>query len=251
MSKLSQKIARAGRFESAPMGFGMAVNRKSEPTMLLGVRLPASESNRLKELAGKGVDLALLDNAKPGQKLAGTGELVAGAFITEGDSETAAAFREAGIDFLAVDPAAVSAAIIDDEQLGFVLPVPPDASDTDLRILETLPLDALLVAAPAGAFTLQQYLALRRIAMLVQKPLLVEIHGQINGSQLKSLREAGVAGVLLVDNATDQAVAALRQAIDSLPSRRRRRTEHADALLPRLGQPPALEESEEPEDRRL
>jgi len=246
MSKLSQRISRVARYESGPLGFGAIANRKSEQTMLLVVRLAANDARRIADLAKVGVDIALIDS--PGtQKLPDAGELIAGGVITSGDSTIAASLREAGFDFLVLEPESVQADVLQDEQLGFVFAMSPAAEDSELRLLESLTLDALLLPAVKAPLTVKQQLELRRVALLAHKPLLVTLPDVIAGPQLRSLRDSGVIGVV-VDGKADKTIAGVRKAIDEMPPRRQRREERTTALLPSMGFRSAPEEHDDEDD---
>ena len=242
MSKLSQKISRVGRFDSAPLGFGAMASPKSESTMLLVARLAASESKRLGDLAKAGVDVALIDSPSA-QKLPDAGDLIVGAVLSSGDGALAAGLREAGYDFLCIDPNSVQADVLLEEQLGFMFPADPAAEDSELRLLETLNLDAVLLPAVNGPLTVRQQLSLRRVALLTRKPMLVAVSDVLEGNQLRGLRDSGTVG-LVVDGKADKTVAAMRKAIDELPARRRRREDRQSALVPAMG----LRQSTEPEE---
>ncbi len=154
-----------------------------------------------------------------------------------------AGIKEVGLDFVVFDSAASAAEALLDEQLGYVLALPQDITDTDLRLLESLPLDALLVP-PQEFLTVQGSLALRRFSVLSRMPLLMAIQPSVSAGQLRSLCEAGVVG-LVIDGSAGRAVADLRRTIDSLPPPGRRREERAEAILPTAAIAAAAAEEEE------
>ncbi|MEE8369583.1 MAG: hypothetical protein V3S00_02300, partial [Dehalococcoidia bacterium] len=155
--------------------------------------------------------------------------------------------REAGADFVVVEWPSVSAEVLLEEGIGLVLALGQDVSDTTLRLLADLPLDALVVPAPAAPLTLARLLEVRRLAALSRTTLLMEIGEEIGASRLQALRDAGVAGVILAAGAQDR-LPGLREAIDALPARGRRREERADAVLPAQGSVAEGEEEEGEEE---
>lgn len=243
MSKLSQKISKVARFDSAPLGFGAMTSRKSEPTMLLVARLAASESKRLGDLAKAGVDVALIDSPSA-QKLPAAGEIIVGAVLSNGDGVLAASLREAGYDFLCIDPNSVQADVLLEEQLGFMFPADPAAEDSELRLMETLSLDAVLLSAVTSSLTVRQQLSLRRVALMTHKPMLVAVSDVLEGNHLRGLRDSGTVGIV-VDGKADKTVAAMRKAIDELPARRRRREDRQSAIVPAMGLHPSSESDED------
>ena len=217
------------------MGFG-AIARKLSPTMLLLARLPASEAKRLTQAAQQGLDAVLFDagsfsDLKDEPKNAG--ELPVGAMLSSVRGDDAKAFAEAGIDFLAFDSASTPADLLLDEKLGFVLALTGEPSDSELRVLEGLPLDALLAPPLSTTLTVSTQLGLRRLAFFSQRPLLLEVPPDIPSSQLQSLREAGVIGVLVDGKSAWGNLPEIRARIDGLPVRRPRRVDRPDAILPR------------------
>jgi hypothetical protein len=133
-----------------------------------------------------------------------------------------------------------------EEGVGLVLNMGTDAGDTELRVLAGLPLDALEVPAVGEPLTLRGMLELRRLSLLSQTPLLVEVEPQTDATRLQALREAGAIGVILDGKHADK-LGALREAVLSLPPKGRRREERTEAVLPSLTAAPAEEEEEEPE----
>ena len=91
-----------------------------------------------------------------------------------------------------------------EEKTGLVLTVDRDAGDTELRALAGLSLDALDVGPLGEPFTLRRLMGLRRVSLLAQTPLLVDVPAGIEASRLEALREAGVAGVVLDGRSADK-----------------------------------------------
>jgi hypothetical protein len=232
MSKLSQRIRKATRSETPPVGFGLNARRQSTPTMLLLASLRTDQTDKAREALGRGADVLLFEGdakALPG-KLKDLGDVSVGLRLSGLQAATVTELREAGLDFAIFDAEAAADALLD-EQFGYVLALPQDPTDTDLRIVESLPLDALLVPPPQGSLTVQGQLAVRRFFVLSRTPLLVEVQPDLSEGELNCLRDAGVAGVIL-DGRSDQALANLRRTIDGLPPPGRRREERAEAILP-------------------
>ncbi|MBI1886253.1 MAG: hypothetical protein HYS09_08095 [Chloroflexi bacterium] len=249
MSKLSQRIRKAVRVEAAPMGFGVSAARKPGPTMLLLARLPADDAKRLKEAAEKGADAVLFDGGDASRlKLRDNTDILWGALVPEARADTVGRLKEAGADFLAFAPEGTGADVLLDEQLGFVLAVNSDLSDAALRVLEGLPLDALLLPRLDSPLTVRRQLDLRRLYLLSRTPLLVEVPPDVEASQLRVLRESGVAGVVVDGKSGWNRLQSVRAAIDGLPpGRGRPREERAEAILP-AAVAAAVPEEEEEED---
>jgi hypothetical protein len=257
MSKLANKIRKTTRVEPAPLGFGLAAARPRSPSLLLMVHGPAAGMRLPADLTDSGLDALLLslnpekETAEAARWAQAAGELPCGLGIPSATSETVAALKQAGIDFLAFEADSANADALLDTEMGYVLSLTGDPSDSLLRAVADFPLDALWLADWHGPLTVQSQLELRRILLLARTPLLVPIPADVGAGDLECLRDAGVVGVAVDGhghNVWDQ-LPALRQAIDGLPPPRvRRREERPDAVLPVSARAPSSAEEEEEEE---
>jgi hypothetical protein len=224
LSKLADRIRKAARIEAQPLGF-MAAKAAAEATMLLGGL--AKDAKSAADLAKRGADFVVLSKAAPGDaKDAGA---IAGAHI-EGDAD-AKAYREGGFDFVVFDPDRTSSTAVLDDAVGYVMLLPKDASDIDLRAIESFQLDAIDVGEIKGSLTVRRQIELRRIFALTRKPLLAAVPADISVPALQALRDTNVVGVIAESG---DAVERLRKSIDALPPRSRRKDEERPTpLVPR------------------
>lgn len=234
MSKLADRIKRCTRVEAGHLGFGLGARAETAAaTMLCILRLDKDQAKKAD--TDTGVDAVIVGGVEPG-KLGGVakrlGDAPLGLRLDEANREAVQAAREAAADFVVLDGSAAAEALLE-ENVGLVLSLDGDLGDTELRALAGLPLDAIEVAPVEEPFTLRRLMALRRVALLAQTPLLVAVEPGISASRLEALRDAGVVGVILHGKSASK-LGALRKAVDSLPPRGRRRGERAEALLPSL-----------------
>ncbi len=250
MSKLADRIRSASSVERAPIGFGISASRKPASTMLCLLRLSSGQADRAAEAVAQGADAVIFDRIG-GKKLNEQGQEadrpILGVWLSGADRSAVVAQREAGADFVVVEWQSASAEVHLEEGIGLVLELGLDASDTTLRLLADLPLDALVVPAPAEPLTLARLMEVRRLAALSRTTLLMEIGEEIGISRLQALRDAGVVGVILADGAQGR-LAGLREAIEALPARGRRREDRVDAILPNQGSAAGSEGNEEDEE---
>jgi hypothetical protein len=240
MSKLSALLRRASRSEPAPMGFTALSGRAKTPEMLLSAILPNLESNAATAAAKAGADFFLLESGDLGGDAeaikALTGSLAApcGLRLSRPDAGAAAAARDLGLDYLHITDYETPAAALLDEETGFVLSLADDTDDTFLRILESMPFEAIYAGELSGPFTLARQLELRRIAGLTRKPLLLQLRDTASSQDLECLRDSGVAAVLVEARGKGaEQLSALRQAIGAMSPRRRRRGDRESmAVLP-------------------
>ena len=80
-----------------------------------------------------------------------------------------------------------------------MLAVDKDSSPEELRDINPLPVDAVLVSLPGdpSGWTLQDLAGLARVSGRVGKHLLAEVSGAPDGDTLEALRNAGVAGLVI------------------------------------------------------
>jgi len=256
MSKLGDKIRRARRLESGAIGFGPMAARPGAPSMLLMVHGPASGMRPPDDLAGRGVDAILLSLSNPQADMSRlarwakeAGDVPCGAQVMASSGKTVAALKEAGADFLVFDAEATSAEALLEPEMGYVLALSGEPTDSFLRTLDAFPLDGLWVHDWRGPLTVHRQIELRRVHLLSRAPLSVPVRPDIGPAELECLRDAGVVAVAVngTEAGTWQQLGDLRQAIDGLPPRARRREERPEVLLP-LGRelaPQAEEEEEE------
>jgi len=215
MSKLFERMRRAARAESRPVGF-TTVATAPQPTMLVIAEATAKEAAK----AAEGADALLLPgDADAAIKEHAKGSLPVGVRLAAGDRARVAALREAGVDFVVLDDESAASALME-EDLSYILEVPGEPTDTDLRALETLPLEALLVPPVEGPLTIRRSIGLRRFAAFTRRPLMLPADGSIDGADLEALRELNVLLLL----APASAAAGLRDKVAALPPRRERRT---------------------------
>jgi hypothetical protein len=240
MSKLAERIRRALRVDSPPMGFGAAA-RVSNPSLVLVALLPSLSPEAAREAVARGADTCLLSasdvkdqEVKP--LVEALGEVPCGLRLGHVDADIAAHVAELGVDYAAFDPEAAHATTFLASSLGHVLALKDDLQDVYLRTLEALPLDAILLPQRKGPLTVRQQMELQRISGLARKPLILTVTPQVASSELEVLREAAVVAIAVEADSKGalETLASLRKAIDELPPRRHRREERGEALLPRV-----------------
>src|SRR5262249_9529636 len=119
MSKLSDRIKRVSKVTPAPMGFGAATAQaQKQPGMLIVVSLAANETGKAADAAKAGADAIILAGDPGKAKANGT---ILGLAPDKADQKGASAAREAGVDFLVLDPAKALAEAMLDQKIGYVL----------------------------------------------------------------------------------------------------------------------------------
>jgi hypothetical protein len=205
----------------------------------------ARDAQAAAELVRRGADVVILGSpAAPAA--AGSGKdvqgAISGARIAGLAANEATAYREGGYDFVVFDPNAAAATALLDEKVGYVLTLPADLTDNDVRTLESFQLDAIDIGAMTAPLTVRRQIDLRRIFAMTRKPLMAAVDAAISVPELQALRETNVI-VVCVEGAEN--VERLRKTIDALPPRSRRKD--AERPVPLVPHAAMAEEEEEHE----
>jgi len=256
MSKLGDKIRKARRLESGAIGFGAMAARPGAPSVLLMVHGPASSMRPPDDLAARGVDAVLLSLPNPQADMSQlakwakkASDVPCGAQVMAASGKIVAALKEAGADFLVFDAETTSAEALLETEMGYVLALSGEPTDSLLRTMDAFRLEGLWVDDWRGPLTVHRQMELHRVHLLSRKPLFAPVRPDIGAAELECLRDAGVVAVAVngMEAGAWQQLGDLRQAIDGLPARGRRREERPDVVLS-LGRelaPQAEEEEEE------
>jgi hypothetical protein len=260
MGKFLDLMERIVNGSPAALGFGAARATKV-PSMALIALVSRHHAAGLKAVAGLAPDAALLSGLKGPAAL---GELKSAlptapwGVRTDGLGESdAQEYREHGCDLMAFPLQGTTAAALDGEDVGRVLCLEPGIQEHELRAIDTLPVDALLVnmTAVSGPWSLQDLMAVGSISRRASKYVLVAVSQPPGKKDLEALRDLGVRGLVLdVGAATPEVLKDLKAALLEMPRRRPQRKERTAALLPgsvyggAQAAAPAHEEEEEEEE---
>jgi hypothetical protein len=236
LSKLAEKIRKVTRIEAQPLGFVTSRATKDATMVLVGI---ARDASAAADLVRKGADAVVLDADSASVK---DGDAPAGAWIRNG--RDAGALKAAGFDFAVFDPDATPSTAVLEENIGYVLVLPDDISEVELRAIEGFQLDAIDVGKVDAALTVRKQIDLRRVTSLTRKPLMAGVPADISTEQLQALRDTNVT---LVAASGADGVEKLRKTIDALPPRSRRKDEERPfPMVPRTA--PGGEDEHEHED---
>ena len=238
MSSFIDLLNKVGERAPSPMGFGASKrDDQGPPTIALIGRITSSALEADPELANADVDALLVDIGKATKKAIGmvskaTGERLWGVRANGLTDEQLAQLKEAGCDFIILEPANSAASILDDEDIGKFIPVDADLEEGVARAMHDLPIDgAVFGVEEMLPLTVQKLIDLQLIRGLVAGPFLVTVPLEIGRGDLISLRTADVNGLVL-DLTSSDGIATLREAIADLPRRRSGPSNSATALVP-------------------
>jgi hypothetical protein len=140
-----------------------------------------------------------------------------------------------GTDFLVISPESEVAALRA-EEVAKLIRLDLAAPDSVLQAVSTLPIEAVLVDAPAkGSLKVADLLDYLRVGAMVRRPIILPVAADFVLEQLVALRDSGVAAVLFeVKNPGDlEKLKQMRTAIDEFPEPPRR-DRNRDSVVPSL-----------------
>ncbi|MFQ5925253.1 MAG: hypothetical protein ACE5IE_04595 [Dehalococcoidia bacterium] len=242
MSKILEKLQRISSGRSQPMGFRAAATIVKGPSMVLIAALNKGDAAS----AGESADAVLFPGGKLkegslGKIVASLGDLPWGVSVEEATGEELSQLKEMGCDFLVFNAARAPLALLREEEMGKIVEIEPSLADGLVRAIEQLPIDAVLIGEE-GELSIHRLMVCQRLANLVRKPLVALAPIAMSQEELQGLFEAGVVGVVVKLEGSAEELSKLRQAIEGLPSFRRRKA-RVQPLLPY-----AVEEITEPEE---
>jgi hypothetical protein len=259
MSRLIDKFQKAAKSSVQQMGFRTSRAAAPEPGILLIVSL-APEAIKNKADIGNAGAVLIRPNSVPltaasVKKIAEIlPDIPVGLYLEDTDDKEVAALTEAGCDFLVFPASSRISSASDDKKTGRILQVESSMDDSLLRVVNSLPVDAVLAADTftGGALVWHELMIFQHLANTMAKPLIVNIPANITEAELKALWEAGADGVVVDgDKMKAAGMKELQKAIDKLPQRSARKRGKVDAVLPRTGggsltsAPPDEEEEED------
>lgn len=262
MSKFLDRMEKIRNGSPMPIGFGAAARAEKLPGMVLvglisrdhpaGVAVVANLAPDAALLAGLSGPPAIkaLCQSLPSSVPWGTQVLS----LTEVEAQ---GYRDSGCDLLAFSLSDTSVSAIASEEVARILCVDPGIEERELRAIESLPVDALLLPMHrvSGPWTLRDLASVGSVSRRVSKYILVEVSQPPGRKELEALRDIGVHGLLVdVGAVSSEALAELKTALLEMPRPKSPKGGRASALLPGSAfsapPPPPREDEEEDDPRR-
>ena len=251
MGELLDKLERASRGATTPLGFTSAVKREKIAPMLLLGALAAGDAAGAKLAVDGALDGTIVvgtggaNKADVERSVAALKAVTFGVWVDEAQSK-----RPDGADFEVFSSEATPAGALSGEDRTTVMHVVPELDDSLLRTIESLPVDAFLVSlADAGSLTVRQLMRLARVRSVTSRWILVHVASLPTKAELEQLRDAG-AGAVVVDLAGQSAAAlkATRDVLLELPHEpTKRKKSRGPVTLPATAAPASGPSRPEPE----
>ena len=259
MSKFLDRLEQINLGAPGSMGFGASRSQKLPGMALVGL-VSGNHSESIQALTGLVPDATLIsgiDDPSVLKDLAQAlgSEIPWGARLSSFGEKEAQILEDGGCDLMAFPLLDTTVTAVASEEMARVLCVEMDIDSEQLRAIDALPVDMLLLPSSgiSTPWTLQDLAAIGRVSSRVNKYILVETSQLPGPKELEALRNIGVHG-LVVDVAAveSQKLAELKTAMQDMPRQRSGRKERVTAILPPSAFPggfsPAREDPEPEED---
>lgn len=244
MSKFIESLKNKTRIAVQPMGFRSAA-AKSRPLIFLIAGISPATKDVPDSIAG--ADAVLFSPELPQSLVQSVANLPRGVRLKE--PPAAGPEKNPGPDFVVFNFDLPVFSMSSDT--GKVLEIELSISDSILRSVEDLPLDAVLVSDKFDTLNWQLLAQIQRIDNLISKFILVKVHTPIEAGGLQMLWQAGTDGVLIEPVIDKGEVPAVRSLIDKTDFPLPRKVKKAGATIPVIpaqSAVPAKEEEEEEEE---
>jgi len=258
MSKFLDSLEKISVSAPAPLGFGVRREQRP-PGMALIVQISSDHASGcagISDLSPEAVLLSGIDDLAALKKIApGLPSIPWGISPVTVTEDSVNGFKEAGCDMLAFGLADTPVSAINSDEIARVLCLDPSADERQLRAINPLPVDVVLidVTSQSGTWTLGDLTNITAISSRVNKYILVSISEPPGAKDLKVLRDAGVHG-LVVDagSVSMDSLSKLKSDLQEMPRPQPGRKGRTAAVLPSsvfaVDRAPAPEEPEEEDD---
>ncbi|HIN05267.1 MAG TPA: hypothetical protein EYM65_03370 [Dehalococcoidia bacterium] len=242
--------------EGAPSGIGFGVQRvQKAPGMALLAIVSGTDAKAVKQVADLIPDGALVTGVDDPAKLKAACKALGdgipwGSAVTGLSEDNAAAFEKEGCDLLAFSLQGTSVAAVGSEDIARILRIDPAMDPEQLRVVDALPVDVLLINGPTSSqWSLEDLITVAGVARRINKYIIVETSQLPGGKELEALRDAGVDGLAVdIASVNSEKLAELKKAMLDMPSHRPNKRDRNMALLPRSAFPSGSSEPEPDED---
>ena len=252
-SKFLERLDEIHEGAPARMGFGPARSAKT-PGMALVLLVSSDHQTGASTAAGLSPDAVLVSGAGGPDQAAEIKEPLSdlswGVLADSLSSGDAQAYRDNGCDLLAFRLPGTALGAVYSDDAARVLCVDPDSPHEDLRDINALPVDAVLVpltGVPAD-WTLEDLSRLARVTGRMNKYVLAQVSEPPSADSLKVLRNAGVSGLMLDISVGEEAIKALQSALDEMPRAGSDRRSKSNAILPGAVYTPPSTPGREPDE---
>jgi hypothetical protein len=243
MSRFIDKLKQASKSEPPPMGF-RTVQKNCKPRLLIIARLNQPAIGNMSDIA-ESADACLFTVQKSADIRAiekivkAVPEVSCGCMINGSVGVNQKQLEQSGSDFLFFTKEMIATELLKSEKTGKVLVVEESLTSDLIRILDTMPEDAIFLdSKPEERFSLtwQKLMTLKRFAVLSAKYLLVSVPMDLTADELQVIWEMGVDGLVADVNGKESVdkFNKLRQVVEGLTPPSKRKQGKTRAIVPAI-----------------
>jgi len=265
MSKLVDKLQSLSKSSTPPIGFHPSVSELKKTAMLLIVGLSRAQVKEAKIVADVNADAGLISDqglsaTSVKQIIKVVGNIPMGVFVKDISAGKIDEFVDLGCDFVIFD-VKVASTILHKEEIGKILMIEPSLDQGFIRAINSLEVDGVLISrggeepfqgsggtAPSATVAVEHLLVCRRFVELLEKPIMMTLPPSVTKTELTSLWQAGVDGVVVSSAQSVETLAELKKTIGDLPRGARGRRAKVGVMLPHYGGFVTAEEDEDEEE---
>jgi len=238
MSKFTDRLEEIIEGAPARMGFGPARSDKT-PGLALIVQVSKAHKTGAKtanDVSPDGIIVSGMSGpAQVSELKDALSDSIWGVRTDSLSTEDAKAYEEAGSGVVAFELKGTALGAVSSEESAKVLCIAQDTDVEDLRDINALPVDAVLFPMPgaSSSWTLDDLAKVARISGRLGKFLLAEITEAPSADDLKTLRKAGINGLVVDVSAGKEALESLKAALMEMPKPGAERSGgRSNAILP-------------------
>lgn len=213
MGKLIDHLERLQKVTGPRIGFGTSNDRNRRSVAIVTI-LDSANAKLAGAAVTAGTDAILVTGDNPPNvplaEALGVGNAVSVGSSSRPDT--------GGVDFTVVAMSDQVLGTVESRDIDTVLELESDASEDVFRTLEGLPAAAFVTPQPVAPLTYSGLITLYRVVRATNKPVLTPVGSNADEVLLRTLRDAGVIGLLVkVNSAADaKALGRIRETLDTL-----------------------------------
>ena len=258
MSRLIDKLNKTNKSAAQPMGFRTSRSEEEEAALVIIASADTDAPDKIGEYTA-GADAVYLSSGSPGISaksiqpiIKALSRIPCGISVEDARSKKLDDFIGAGCDFLVFTEDSPVGPIPQDEKSGKLLRVDPSLEDSLARVINNLPVDAVITSEITGkekTITWQHLMNIQRLAMLITKPVIIPVAASVTPGELKAIRDADIRGIVVAADAGEPGtIERIRRDIKELPPRSEKKRDKTDVLLPYSAGPAEAAIPEEDDD---
>jgi hypothetical protein len=224
------------------MGFRTSRSEGDEPSLVIIAGTAPGDPDAIKEYTA-GADAVFLqatDSGISAKTIQPIVELLSGIpcgiSVDDAGSKKLDDFIKAGCDFLVSLTESPVGILPQDEKTGKLLRINPSLEDSLARVINNLPVDAVItteVTDKGKPITWQNLMSIQRLATLITKPVIIPVSPKISSGELRAIRDTDIGGILVAaDPGEPGRIEKIRRYIRELPPRSVKKRDKSDVLLP-------------------